>query len=61
MGKIVKFLRETKEELTRVSWPNRDTVVKHTLLVIGVSLVISVYLGAADLLFTYGLAQLITR
>jgi preprotein translocase subunit SecE len=61
MGKIIKFLRETKEELTRVSWPNRETVVKHTLLVVGVSLVLAIYLGAADLLFTYGLAQIITR
>jgi preprotein translocase SecE subunit len=61
MGKIFKLFHETKEELTRVSWPNRETVVKHTLLVIGVSVVISIYLGAADLLFTYGLTELITR
>ncbi len=61
MGKIIKFFHQTKEELSRVSWPNRDTVIKHTLLVIGVSFVLSIYLGAADLLFTYGLTQIITR
>ena len=61
MGKIIKLFHETKEELTRVSWPNRETVTKHTLLVIGVSLVLAIYLGAADLLFTYGLAQVITH
>jgi preprotein translocase subunit SecE len=61
MGKIIKFFHETKEELSRVSWPNRETVTKHTLLVIGVSLTLAIYLGAADLLFTYGLAQVITH
>jgi preprotein translocase subunit SecE len=61
MGKIIKFFHETKEELSRVSWPDRETVTKHTLLVIGVSLILAIYLGAADLLFTYGLAQVITR
>lgn len=61
MGKIIKFFHETKEELSRVSWPNREMVTKHTLLVIGVSLLIAIYLGAADLLFTYGLTKIITR
>lgn len=60
-GKISSFLRETKEELLRVSWPPKKTVVKHTLLVIGISLGLAVILGGADYLFTYGLTKIITR
>ena len=58
---ISAYLSETKEELVRVSWPSRETVTKHTFLVIAVSVAVAAYLGAADLLFTYGLAKLITR
>ena len=60
-GKIMQYFRETKEELIRVSWPNRQTVVKHTLLVIGISLGLGLLLGGADLFFTYGLTKLINR
>jgi preprotein translocase SecE subunit len=58
---IAKFFRETKDELVRVSWPSRENVVRHTALVIGVSVGVAAYLGAADFLFTYGLARLIAR
>jgi preprotein translocase subunit SecE len=60
-NKITAYFTQTKEELLRVSWPNRETVVKHTLLVVGISLGVAVILGGADFLFTYGLTKLITR
>jgi len=61
VNKITAYFTQTKEELMRVSWPGRETVVKHTLLVIGISLGIAVILGGADYLFTYGLTKIITR
>jgi len=60
-GKIASYLRETKDELVRVSWPSRRVTLKHTLLVIGISLGVAIYLGAADFLFTYLLSLIITR
>jgi preprotein translocase subunit SecE len=60
-GKITSYLRETKEELVRVSWPSRQVVFKHTLLVVGISLAVALFLGGADLLFTYGLTALLNR
>ncbi len=60
-GKIASYLRETKEELIRVSWPSRQVVLKHTLLVIGISVALSVLLGAADYVFAYGLTRIISR
>ncbi len=52
MGKIMNFLREARAELRRVTWPNRKQVWISTLLVIGVTLLVSAYLGVLDLIFT---------
>jgi len=60
-NKIASYFIQTKEELIRVSWPNRETVIKHTLLVVGISLGLAIILGGADYLFTYGLTKIITR
>ncbi len=60
-SKITAYFTQTKEELLRVSWPARETVIKHTLLVVGISLGLAVILGGADFLFTYGLTKIITR
>jgi preprotein translocase SecE subunit len=60
-GKIASYLRETKEELIRVSWPNRQVVFKHTMLVVGISLGVAIILGGADYIFSFGLTKLITR
>jgi preprotein translocase SecE subunit len=60
-NKITALLSETKEELVRVTWPTRENVIKHTFLVIAVSVGLAIYLGAADLLFTFGLQQIIGR
>lgn len=60
-GKIANYLRETKEELIRVSWPSRQVVTKHTMLVIGISLAIAIILGVADYIFSFGLTKIITR
>jgi preprotein translocase SecE subunit len=60
-GKIASYMRETKEELIRVSWPSRQVVFKHTLLVISISVGVAVVLGAADYAFTLGLNRIISR
>lgn len=46
------FLKEVKTELTKVSWPSKQAAVRLTLIVIGVSVVVAIFLGAFDLLFT---------
>jgi preprotein translocase subunit SecE len=60
-NKITAYFTQTKEELLRVSWPGRETVIKHTLLVIGISLGLAIILGGADYLYTYGITLLVTR
>lgn len=51
-GGPIVFLQEVRAELTKVIWPSRQEVVKLTIIVIGVSVAIGVYIGGLDLIFT---------
>ena len=53
LKKIITFLKETKVELKKVNWPTRKQSIKYTLIVIGVSLVVAIFLGGLDFLFTW--------
>ena len=50
--KPVIFLREVKLELERVSWPKREETVKLTLIVLGVSAAVGLFLGGLDYILT---------
>jgi preprotein translocase subunit SecE len=51
-GKIATFLKEVKLEVKKVNWPTRQQTIRYTLIVLGISLVIAVFLGGLDFLFT---------
>ncbi len=53
IAKIRDYLRETKIEMKKVNWPTRKEAVKYTLIVIGVSAVVAIFLGGLDFLFTF--------
>ena len=48
MTPIVQFLKEVRVELAKVSWPTRNQTVLYTLVVIGISLFMAVFLGLLD-------------
>jgi len=49
---IIAFLKESRREIKRVNWPTREATIKQTLIVIGISLSIAIYLGGLDFIFT---------
>jgi preprotein translocase subunit SecE len=49
---LTKYLSEVTVELRKVTWPDRQQTIQKTTLVIVVSLVVGVYIGALDFLFT---------
>lgn len=55
MNPITQYIKNAREELKKVTWPTRQETQNTTLLVVGVSLVVAGFLGAAD----YGLNQLL--
>ncbi|MEW5907804.1 MAG: preprotein translocase subunit SecE [Patescibacteria group bacterium] len=51
MNKLLNYLKGTKIELKNVNWPSRKQTVNFTLLVIGVSLAVALFLGLFDIIF----------
>jgi preprotein translocase subunit SecE len=49
---IVDFFKGVVLELKRVDWPSREKTIQLTLIVIGVSLVTGLFIGALDIGFT---------
>ena len=47
--RIQQFFKDVIAEFKRVKWPTREATIKSTSVVVGVSLVIALYLGIADL------------
>jgi len=48
---ILRYLRDTRAELRKVTWPTREEAWKLTLIVLGTVVVMSIILGAADFIF----------
>jgi preprotein translocase subunit SecE len=60
-AKLTKFLKEVRVELKKVSWPSRQETIKYTLIVIGVSLAVAVFLGGLDFLLTWAFQKFILK
>ncbi|MEK7189069.1 MAG: preprotein translocase subunit SecE [Patescibacteria group bacterium] len=55
MNAIVQYLKNSRQELRKVTWPTTQQTVNSTALVIAVSVAIAAFLGGAD----YGLNKLL--
>jgi len=56
MEKLINYFKESKAELTKVTWPTKEQAIQSTILVIMISVGTSVFLGVID----YGLNELLT-
>lgn len=52
MEKVLDYIRESRAELKRVTWPTKQQIWYSTLVVIAVTFMVSLYLGLVDLLLT---------
>ena len=52
-GPIVTYLKATRAELGKVSWPSRNEALHLTGIVIAVTAFMAVILGAVDYLFAW--------
>lgn len=55
-AKIANFIGEVKLELTKVSWSSRKELIGASTVVIAITMIMAVYVGAIDL----GLSRLLT-
>lgn len=52
MERFIKYIKDTLHELEQVSWPTQKQAFIYTAMVIGISIVVALYVGAFDYLFT---------
>ena len=61
MSAIIGFIKEAQSELLRVNWPSRKDVIRYTLLVVGISLFVALFLGTLDMAFGKLVEQFLLR
>jgi len=57
--RALKFLREVRTEISKVTWPTRDELLSSTFIVIAFSVAFSLFVGAFDLLFSFIIRQVL--
>ena len=58
-NKVVNYIKEAKEELGKVVWPTRAELIRHTMIVAGVSLAVAAFLGVFDFVFNQVLERIV--
>jgi len=61
MKKIYDFILDAKAELMKVNWPTKNQTLNYTLIIIGVSLAVALFLGGLDYLFGMILKKFIIK
>ena len=59
MFKPAQYFKEVAREVKKVSWPSREQTQEKTLLVLTVSIIIGLYIGVLDFVFSKLLAALV--
>lgn len=49
--KLINYIKASTEELKKVTWPTKKEAYQYSLLVIGVSLALAIFLGGLDKIF----------
>ena len=59
-NRLVRYLKETRAELRKVSWPTRKQATNLTLIVLAVTVAMAIFLGAVDFLFVQLLGLIVS-
>ena len=57
VNKLVQYVKDSKNEIKKVTWPTKKEIKQHTILVISISLATAAFLGLVD----YVLTQIIEK
>lgn len=61
MNKVTNYIQESVAEMKKVTWPTKKETYNYTLLVIGISIAVAIFLGALDYMFTIGFQVIINK
>ena len=51
--RLIQYIKDSRIELQKVTWPTRREVMRYTVAVIMVSLVVALFLGGIDALLAF--------
>jgi preprotein translocase subunit SecE len=51
IDRLTEYLKDTRGELRKTSWPTREQATNLTLIVLAVTIVMAAFLGALDFVF----------
>jgi preprotein translocase subunit SecE len=57
--KLINYVKDVRQEMTKVSWPTRGEMMESARLVLVLSLLLGVLVFAIDRVLSYGLQQLL--
>lgn len=55
MSKITSYIKDSVEEMKKVTWPTKKETYRYTVLIIGISLGVAIFLGSLDYIFNLGI------
>jgi len=61
MNKLTNYIKESIAEMKKVTWPTKKETRNYTLLVIGISIGVALFLGLLDYIFTTGFQLIINK
>jgi len=61
MSKVGDYLKDTAAEMKHVSWPTRSQAINYTLLVIGLSIFVALFLYLFDEIFLFMLRTFVLK
>lgn len=59
MNKIINYFKASYAEMKKVTWPTKKEIYNYTILVIGISVGMALFLWLFDLLFSQSFTWLI--
>lgn len=51
--RTITFLKDSRIELKKVTWPSREETVRYTVAVIVISVAVALFLGGLDFIFQW--------
>ncbi len=61
MNSLIKYFNDTASEMKQVSWPTQKQSIFYTILVLIITLVVALYIGAFDYVFSQGVQFIVNR
>jgi preprotein translocase subunit SecE len=56
---VTRYIRQTRGELRKVTWPTRAESQRLTAIVIGVTIAMSIFLGLLDFVFSHAIRTMV--